>query len=109
MTGTPLLQLRGITKTFGSVEALTDIDFEVRHGEVMALVGDNGAGKSTLIKCIAGIHPMDEGEMFFDGEPVSISGPKDAARLGIEVVYQDLALADNLDVVQNMYLGREEH
>jgi D-xylose transport system ATP-binding protein len=98
-----------VSKSFGSVQALTDVDFEVRHGEVMALVGDNGAGKSTLIKCIAGIHPMDEGQMFFEGEPVSISGPKDAARLGIEVVYQDLALADNLDVVQNMYLGREEH
>jgi D-xylose transport system ATP-binding protein len=104
-----LLELRGVSKSFGSVQALTDVDFEVRHGEVMALVGDNGAGKSTLIKCIAGIHPMDEGQMFFEGEPVSISGPKDAARLGIEVVYQDLALADNLDVVQNMYLGREEH
>ena len=74
----------------------------------MALVGDNGAGKSTLIKCIAGIHPFDEGEVVFDGSPVNIHGPKDAARLGIEVVYQDLALADNLDVVQNMYLGREE-
>ena len=73
----------------------------------MALVGDNGAGKSTLIKCIAGIHPIDSGEIVFDGEPVNIDGPKDAARLGIEVVYQDLALADNLDVVQNMYLGRE--
>src|SRR5262249_16814067 len=78
-----------------------------RHGEVMALVGDNGAGKSTLIKCIAGIHPMDGGEMLFEGEPVSIGGPRDAAKLGIEVVYQDLALCDNLDVVQNMYLGRE--
>ena len=73
----------------------------------MALVGDNGAGKTTLIKCIAGIHGMDDGEMIFDGEPVSVSGPKDAAKLGIEVVYQDLALCDNLDVVQNMYLGRE--
>jgi D-xylose transport system ATP-binding protein len=98
-----------VYKSFGSVQALTDVDFEVRNGEVMALVGDNGAGKSTLIKCIAGIHPMDEGEMFFDGEPVSISSPKDAARLGIEVVYQDLALCDNLDVVQNMFLGRETH
>src|SRR5439155_21631511 len=78
-------------------------------GEVMALVGDNGAGKSTLIKCVAGIHPMDEGELIFDGEPVSIHGPKDAGKLGIEVVYQDLALCDNLDVVQNMYLGRETH
>ena len=109
MTDTPLLELRGVSKSFGSVQALTDVDFEVRHGEVMALVGDNGAGKSTLIKCVAGIHPMDEGEIIFDGEPVSIHSPKDAARLGIEVVYQDLALCDNLDVVQNMYLGREAH
>jgi len=109
VTDTPLLELRGVSKSFGSVQALTDVDFEVRRGEVMALVGDNGAGKSTLIKCIAGIHPMDEGEIIFDGEPVSISGPKDAAKLGIEIVYQDLALCDNLDVVQNMYLGREVH
>jgi D-xylose transport system ATP-binding protein len=105
----PLLELRGVYKSFGSVQALTDVDFEVREGEVMALVGDNGAGKSTLIKCVAGIHPMDEGQIFFDGVEVSIHGPKDAAKLGIEIVYQDLALCDNLDVVQNMYLGREEH
>ena len=105
---TPLLELRGISKSYGSVQALTDVDFEVRHGEVMALVGDNGAGKSTLIKCVAGIHGFDDGQILFEGEPVSIHGPKDAARLGIEVVYQDLALCDNLDVVQNMYLGREE-
>jgi len=105
---TPLLQLRGITKSYGSVQALTDVDFEVRDGEVMALVGDNGAGKSTLIKCVAGIHGFDHGQIDFEGEPVSINSPKDAARLGIEVVYQDLALCDNLDVVQNMYLGREE-
>ena len=109
MNANPLLELRGITKTFGSVQALTEVDFEVRSGEVMALVGDNGAGKSTLIKCIAGIHPADRGETLFDGKVVQIHGPKDAARLGIEVVYQDLALCDNLDVVQNMYLGREEH
>ncbi|TML71173.1 MAG: sugar ABC transporter ATP-binding protein [Actinobacteria bacterium] len=109
MSDTPLLDLRGVTKSFGSVQALIDVDFEVRAGEVMALVGDNGAGKSTLIKCVAGIHPMDEGEVIFDGQEVSIHGPKDAAKLGIEVVYQDLALCDNLDVVQNMYLGREVH
>jgi D-xylose transport system ATP-binding protein len=109
VSDTPLLELRGIYKSFGSVQALTDVDFEVRAGEVMALVGDNGAGKSTLIKCVAGIHPMDDGKIFFDGEPVTIHSPKDAAKLGIEVVYQDLALCDNLDVVQNMYLGREEH
>jgi D-xylose transport system ATP-binding protein len=107
VTDTPLLELRGVTKSFGSVQALTDVDFEVRVGEVMALVGDNGAGKSTLIKCIAGIYPMDHGELLFNGEPVTINGPRDAAKLGIEVVYQDLALCDNLDVVQNMYLGRE--
>ena len=106
-TATPMLEARNISKSFGSVQALTDVDFEVRPGEVMALVGDNGAGKSTLIKCLAGIYSIDEGDVFFEGEKVSISGPKDAAKLGIEVVYQDLALCDNLDVVQNMYLGRE--
>ena len=106
---TPTLELREMRKSFGSVEALRGVDFEVREGEVMALVGDNGAGKSTLIKCVAGIHGYDSGEILFDGNPVTIHGPKDAARLGIEVVYQDLALCDNLDVVQNMYLGREEH
>jgi D-xylose transport system ATP-binding protein len=106
---TPLLELRDITKSFGSVQALSAVDLEVRRGEVMALVGDNGAGKSTLIKCIAGIHSADSGEFLFEGQPVNVSGPRDAARLGIEVVYQDLALCDNLDVVQNMYLGREAH
>ena len=106
---TPVLELRDISKSFGSVQALTDVDLEVRKGEVMALVGDNGAGKSTLIKTIAGIHGADSGEIFFEGQQVHISGPKDAAKLGIEVVYQDLALCDNLDVVQNMYLGREAH
>jgi len=108
VSDTPILELRNVYKSFGSVQALTDVDFEVRRGEVMALVGDNGAGKSTLIKCIAGIHGMDEGTMTFEGREVSVHTPKDAARLGIEVVYQDLALCDNLDVVQNMYLGREE-
>jgi len=106
-TSTPALEARGVSKSFGSVDALVDVDFEVRAGEIMALVGDNGAGKSTLIKCIAGIHPLDDGEIHFDGQKVSIHGPKDAVKLGIEVVYQDLALCDNLDVVQNMYLGRE--
>jgi D-xylose transport system ATP-binding protein len=105
----PVLELRGISKAFGSVQALTEVDLEVKRGEVMALVGDNGAGKSTLIKCVAGIHPADEGEIYFEGNRVHISGPKEAANLGIEVVYQDLALCDNLDVVQNMYLGREAH
>jgi D-xylose transport system ATP-binding protein len=109
MAEAPALEVRGMWKAFGSVQALQDVDFAVRDGEVMALVGDNGAGKSTLIKCVAGIYSIDEGEILFDGDPVHIHGPKDAARLGIEVVYQDLALCDNLDVVQNMYLGREEH
>jgi D-xylose transport system ATP-binding protein len=102
-----LLECKAVSKAFGAVQALYHVDFEVRPGEVMALVGDNGAGKSTLIKSIAGIHPFDEGRVLFDGGPVSIHGPRDAARLGIEVVYQDLALADNLDVVANMFLGRE--
>jgi D-xylose transport system ATP-binding protein len=103
----PLLELRNLTKSFGSVQALSGVDMNVRSGEVMALVGDNGAGKSTLIKCIAGTHTADSGEILFEGHEVKIHGPKDAARLGIEVVYQDLALCDNLDVVQNVYLGRE--
>ena len=108
-TDTPTLELRGVSKSFGSVQALSDVEFDVRSGEVMALVGDNGAGKSTLIKCVAGTHAPDGGEIRVDGEVVHIHGPKDAAKLGIEVVYQDLALCDNLDVVQNMYLGRESH
>jgi D-xylose transport system ATP-binding protein len=107
MADTPLLECKGVSKAFGAVQALYRVDFEVRAGEVMALVGDNGAGKSTLIKGVAGIYPFDEGEVYVDGKEVHIHGPRDAARLGIEVVYQDLALADNLDVVANMYLGRE--
>src|SRR3954453_6651297 len=109
MSSTPLLQIRDLSKSFGSVQALNGVDFEVNAGEVMALVGDNGAGRSTLIKCIAGTHAADHGQILFEGNEVHIHGPKDAARLGIEVVYQDLALCDNLDVVQNMYLGREGH
>jgi D-xylose transport system ATP-binding protein len=108
VTDTPILELKGVSKSFGAVQALNEVDFHVSRGEVMALVGDNGAGKSTLIKCIAGIYSIDSGDVFFEGERVSLHGPKDSARLGIEVVYQDLALADNLDVVQNMFLGREE-
>ena len=108
-TAVPALELREVSKSFGAVQALDGVNFEVRDGEVMALVGDNGAGKSTLIKCVAGIYSIDEGELRFEGEHVTIHGPKDAAKLGIEVVYQDLALCDNLDVVQNMYLGRETH
>ena len=102
MSDKPLLELRGVSKAFGSVQALTDVDFEVRHGEVMALVGDNGAGKSTLIKCIAGIHPMDSGTMTYDDAPVTINNPKDAAQLGIEVVYQDLALCSSSGVVSTI-------
>jgi D-xylose transport system ATP-binding protein len=107
MSDKPLLQLKGVSKHFGAVQALTDVDFETRAGEIMALVGDNGAGKSTLIKGVAGIYPFDEGEIYIDGEKAEIHGPRDAAELGIEIVYQDLALADNLDVVANMFLGRE--
>jgi D-xylose transport system ATP-binding protein len=103
----PVLELRGINKSFGPVHVLHDIDFDVHPGQVTALVGDNGAGKSTLVKCIAGIHPTDSGQVLFNGEEVHIHGPRDAAHLGIEVVYQDLALCDNLDIVQNMFLGRE--
>ena len=107
MAETPLLELKGVSKHFGAVQALTKVDFETRPGEVMALVGDNGAGKSTLIKGVAGIYPFDEGEIFMDGKRVEIRGPRDASALDIEIVYQDLALADNLDVVANMFLGRE--
>jgi D-xylose transport system ATP-binding protein len=104
----PLLQLQGVNKSFGPVHVLHDVDFSVYPGQVTALVGDNGAGKSTLIKCVTGIYPIDSGMFSFGGRPVSIGGPKDAAALGIEVVYQDLALCDNLDIVQNMFLGREK-
>ncbi|MGP4020740.1 ATP-binding cassette domain-containing protein [Saccharopolyspora sp. 5N708] len=104
----PILALRRVSKSFGPVRALRDVDFAVRAGEVTALIGDNGAGKSTLVKCIAGMHRIDGGEMVFEGRPVHIQRPRDAAALGIEIVYQDLALCDNLDVVQNMFLGREQ-
>ncbi|HEX2143519.1 MAG TPA: ATP-binding cassette domain-containing protein [Glycomyces sp.] len=107
MSDTPLLELRGINKSFGAVHVLHDVDFAVRPGQVTALVGDNGAGKSTLVKCVAGIHGIDGGSIAVDGEMRTISGPRDAAALGIEVVYQDLALCDNLDVVENLFLGRE--
>jgi D-xylose transport system permease protein len=103
----PLLRLRGVAKHFGAVQALDGADLEVRAGEVTALCGDNGAGKSVLIKCIAGIHEPDAGDILWDGRRVRIRSPRDASALGIEVVYQDLALCDNLDVVQNMFLGRE--
>jgi D-xylose transport system ATP-binding protein len=106
-TTTPLLSLRGVHKSFGAVHVLRGVDLDVRRGQVTALVGDNGAGKSTLIKGIAGIHAFDDGEYLFEGQTVHVHGPKDANALGIEVVYQDLALCDNLDVVHNMFLGRE--
>jgi D-xylose transport system ATP-binding protein len=106
--GAPLLELRGVNKRFGAVQALTDVDFQAYPGQVTALVGDNGAGKSTLIKTIAGINPMDAGEYRFDGTPVHVSTPQAATTLGIATVYQDLALCDNLDVVANLWLGREE-
>jgi D-xylose transport system ATP-binding protein len=107
-TPTPILSMRGINKSFGPVHVLRDVNFDSYSGKVTALVGDNGAGKSTLIKCIAGIYVPDNGDTFFEGEKVTISGPRDATGLGIEVVYQDLALCDNLDIVHNMFLGREE-
>ncbi|HEX9411894.1 MAG TPA: ATP-binding cassette domain-containing protein, partial [Ktedonobacterales bacterium] len=104
----PALRLTGVSKAFGAVQALKDVDFEVWGGEVVGLVGDNGAGKSTLIKIIAGVNPGDSGHIYLAGKEVQINAPGDATRLGIETVYQDLALADNLDVVANLYLGRED-
>src|SRR5688572_19195768 len=104
----PILHQRGINKSFGVAHVLHDVDLAIYPGEVTALVGDNGAGKSTLVKAIAGIYPADSGEYLFDGKPQHVTSAKDAARLGIEVVYQDLALCENLDIVQNMFLGREE-
>ncbi len=104
---TPMLELRGVSKRFGAVQALSEVDFAAPAGEVTALVGDNGAGKSTLIKIISGIYAPDQGEYLFEGRPVQVSGPQAAAELGIATVYQDLALADNLDVVANLFLGRE--
>jgi D-xylose transport system ATP-binding protein len=107
MTAAPVLALRGVSKRFGAVQALRDVDMEIRAGEVTALVGDNGAGKSTLIKSIAGVHPLDSGSISFKDKPVRIARPHDAQELGIATVYQDLALCDNLDVVANLFLGRE--
>ncbi|KPL82274.1 ATP-binding cassette domain-containing protein [Herpetosiphon geysericola] len=103
----PVLQLRQVSKRFGAVQALSNVDFEVYSNEVVALVGDNGAGKSTLIKTIAGAYKPDEGDYVFEGKVVSVNSPRDATDLGVETVYQDLALCDNLDVVSNLYLGRE--
>ncbi|GGM76696.1 ATP-binding cassette domain-containing protein [Dactylosporangium sucinum] len=107
MTDTPLLEVKKLNKSFGPVQVLRDVDFSAYAGQVTALVGDNGAGKSTLVKCLGGIYSIDSGDYYFDGKPVTVHGPRDAAALGLEIVYQDLALCDNLDIVQNMFLGRE--
>ena len=104
----PLLSLRNMNKSFGPVHVLRGVNLDAYAGQVTALVGDNGAGKSTLIKCIAGIYQAEEGDYFFEGKKVDVHGPRDATALGIEIVYQDLALCDNLDIVHNMFLGREE-
>ncbi len=103
----PILRMVGINKSFGPVSVLKGVDFEAHVGEVTALVGDNGAGKSTLVKCIGGTYSIDSGEYYFEGRPVRVHGPRDASALGVEIVYQDLALCENLDIVQNMFLGRE--
>jgi D-xylose transport system ATP-binding protein len=108
VTDEPILKLTGVNKSFGPVHVLHSVDFQAREGEVTALIGDNGAGKSTLVKCIGGTYGIDSGEYLFEGKPVHVNSPRDSAHLGIEIVYQDLALADNLDIVQNMYLGREK-
>ncbi|MFQ6142186.1 ATP-binding cassette domain-containing protein [Streptomyces sp. SID10815] len=107
VSATPVLALRGVSKRFGAVQALTDVELEVHAGEVVALVGDNGAGKSTLVKTIAGVHPIDDGVIEWEGRPVSVNRPHDSQNLGIATVYQDLALCDNIDVVGNLFLGRE--
>lgn len=107
VSAAPVLALRGVSKRFGAVQVLTDVELEVRAGEVVALVGDNGAGKSTLVKTIAGVHPIDDGVIEWEGRPVQVNKPQDAQHLGIATVYQDLALCDNIDVVGNLYLGRE--
>ncbi|KAB2341761.1 ATP-binding cassette domain-containing protein [Actinomadura rudentiformis] len=107
MPATPLLDLRGIDKSFGPVKVLHEVAFTAYPGEVTALVGDNGAGKTTLVNCIGGIHPWDAGDFLFQGEPVRVNSPREAADLGIDIVHQDLALCENLSIVQNMFLGRE--
>ena len=104
----PLLSVRGLSKSFGAVHALSDVDLDIPNGQITALVGDNGAGKSTLIKAVAGIWLPTAGQIYWDGNPVSIRTPKEADNLGIATVYQDLALCDNLDIVQNMFLGHED-
>src|SRR5580765_688066 len=107
MADTPILRMRGINKSFGAVHVLKGVDFEAHSGQVTALVGDNGAGKSTLVKCVGGTYPIDSGEYEFEGKRVTVHSPREAAALGVEIVYQDLALCENLDVVQNMFLGRQ--
>jgi D-xylose transport system ATP-binding protein len=107
MSDEPILALRNIFKSFGPVEVLKGVDFSAEAGKVTALVGDNGAGKSTLVKCVSGTYTIDSGDYLFEGSPVTVHSPRDASALGIEIVYQDLALCDNLDIVQNMFLGRE--
>jgi D-xylose transport system ATP-binding protein len=107
MSDAPILQLKGINKSFGAVHVLKGVDFEAHAGQVTALVGDNGAGKSTLVKCMGGTYTIDSGSYLFDGTEVHVHSPREAAALGVEIVYQDLALCENLDVVQNMFLGRE--
>ncbi len=109
MSAQPILELRKINKSFGPVDVLHDVDFDLREGEVTALVGDNGAGKTTIVKCISGSYGIDSGDYLFEGKPAHVHSPRDSADLGIEIVYQDLALCDNLDIVQNMFLGRERH
>jgi len=105
---TPVIELREVKKSFGPVEVLKGVNFSIRAGEVTALVGDNGAGKSTLIKGLAGIQPYDSGTILFEGKEVELTSPRQSSDLGIDVVYQDLALCDNLDIVHNMFLGREQ-
>ncbi len=107
MSDLPILALRSVSKSFGPVDVLKGVDFSAAAGQVTALVGDNGAGKSTLVKCVSGTYAIDSGDYLFEGNPVTVHSPRDASALGIEVVYQDLALCDNLDIVQNMFLGRE--
>jgi D-xylose transport system ATP-binding protein len=107
MSDEPILALRSIFKSFGPVDVLKGVDFSAAAGQVTALVGDNGAGKSTLVKCVSGTYTIDSGDYLFEGKPVTVHSPRDASALGIEIVYQDLALCDNLDIVQNMFLGRE--
>ncbi len=107
MADVPILEMRGINKSFGPVDVLKGVDFTAEAGQVTALVGDNGAGKSTLVKCMSGTYSIDSGEYLFEGNHVTVHTPRDASALGIEIVYQDLALCDNLDIVQNMFLGRE--